>query len=114
MEAGCAVATVAASANAAISARAMLTPGAKIRFALPHHFLGQREAQAVAIERERALDVLHEEAHRPEAHDLERLRHQDPVDVVLRGWVDVAMAGNEVDALREGLLHLLEFGDLRK
>src|SRR5262245_60474681 len=83
--------------------------------ALPADRLGAREPHDVGVERLHLLHVAGEEVDRPVAHDLERPRQHDAVDVVLRGHrLGMAEARVEIDALRGALLYLLVLGYLRQ
>ena len=77
-------------------------------------FLGDREAEIVAIEAEHAVHVFHEEPYRPMAHDLERPCEQDAADVVLLlAHLGGAQALLDRDALRGGVQHLGQLGLVR-
>ena len=69
---------------------------------------GYDEAQGVAVERDRRLDIGDEQAHRADPDDLEGPGQQDALDVVNFGQgIGVPEAGDEIDALGLGVLDLL-------
>ena len=83
--------------------------------AFPAYRLGAREAHDAGVEILHLLQVAAEKPDRAVAHDLERPRQQDAVDVVLRRHrLRVAEARIEIDALRRALLHFLVLGHLRQ
>src|SRR3989440_12609847 len=82
---------------------------------LPADRLGAREAHDFAVEGLHPAHVAAEKPDRAVAHDLERPRQQDAVDVVLsRHRLRMAEARIEIDALRRALLHFLVLGHLRQ
>src|SRR5207249_11689389 len=82
--------------------------------ASPAERLGAPEAHDVAIEGFHLFHVAAEKPDRAVAHDLERPRQQDAVDVVFRRHrFRMAKARIEIDALRRALPYFLVFGHLR-
>ena len=83
--------------------------------ALPGHHLGADEAHRLRVEGLRGADIGHEQAHRTDAGDLERPRQaRAGDDVFLAGLVLDDVAGIDVDAVGDGVAHLLLLGDLRQ
>src|SRR5438552_5342048 len=83
--------------------------------AFPAYRLGAREAHDAGVEILHFFQVAAEKPDRAVAHDLERPRQQDAVDVVLRRhFFRMAKARIEIDALPAAFLHLLVFRYLRK
>ncbi len=72
------------------------------------------EAEVIAVEGERCLDVLHEQADRPHLYHAEGPRHADALHVVVEFEMVflVAIARHQIDALLDRILDFLEFADL--
>src|SRR5260221_14104199 len=83
--------------------------------ASPADRLGAREAHDFAVEGLHPAHVAAEKPDRAVAHDLERPRQHDAVDVVFRRHgLRMAKARVEIDAFRGALLDLLVLGHLRQ
>src|SRR6266851_2678848 len=83
--------------------------------AFPGERLGAREAHDAGVEGFHLRHVAAEKPHRTVAHDLERPRKQNSVDVVFRRhFFRMAEPRVEIDALLAAVPHLFVFGDLRQ
>ena len=75
--------------------------------------LGDLEAQAVTVERDGRVQVVYEQVHRPDLGDGEGPRQHDAFDIVLcLQSVHMVVPGIDVDALGQGLTHLVLFRHL--
>src|SRR5215475_11588696 len=83
--------------------------------ALPIHFLRQREAELITIERLGRRHVDAKQAHGSEPDDLEGAREQDAFDIVgRRQIVDMAIASGRIDTSGSCLFNFLILGNLRQ